>query len=188
MTFIATSVAMGTEECKRASKTGPAPSSRPFQATQHVSIAEVNNSTACFCAQGAALAGHRDGAVHRHVLPFTPSQSHESLSTAARAVIHSSLLRVKRPRNEGAVRGTELRWWQGSALRWEKGSQADHQQVSCFPPRRIDKPKALSLLLHTADISHPSKPWPLHSRWTKALMEEFFRQVGNLTCDCFKDK
>uniref|UniRef100_A0A674PMW4 Phosphodiesterase n=1 Tax=Takifugu rubripes TaxID=31033 RepID=A0A674PMW4_TAKRU len=41
---------------------------------------------------------------------------------------------------------------------------------------RIDKPKALSLLLHTADISHPSKPWPLHSRWTKALMEEFFRQ------------
>uniref|UniRef100_A0A8C7SRN4 3',5'-cyclic-nucleotide phosphodiesterase n=1 Tax=Oncorhynchus mykiss TaxID=8022 RepID=A0A8C7SRN4_ONCMY len=40
----------------------------------------------------------------------------------------------------------------------------------------IDKPKALSLLLHTADISHPSKPWGLHSRWTKALMEEFFRQ------------
>lgn len=45
---------------------------------------------------------------------------------------------------------------------------------------RIDKPKALSLLLHTADISHPSKPWALHSRWTKALMEEFFRQVGAL--------
>ncbi|XP_006629415.1 dual specificity calcium/calmodulin-dependent 3',5'-cyclic nucleotide phosphodiesterase 1B [Lepisosteus oculatus] len=41
---------------------------------------------------------------------------------------------------------------------------------------RIDKPKALSLLLHTADISHPTKPWPLHVRWTKALMEEFFRQ------------
>uniref|UniRef100_A0A8C5DPI9 Phosphodiesterase n=1 Tax=Gouania willdenowi TaxID=441366 RepID=A0A8C5DPI9_GOUWI len=41
---------------------------------------------------------------------------------------------------------------------------------------RIDKPKALSFLLHTADISHPSKPWALHSRWTKALMEEFFRQ------------
>ncbi|XP_024916120.1 calcium/calmodulin-dependent 3',5'-cyclic nucleotide phosphodiesterase 1B isoform X2 [Cynoglossus semilaevis] len=40
----------------------------------------------------------------------------------------------------------------------------------------IDKAKALSLLLHTADISHPSKPWALHSRWTKVLMEEFFRQ------------
>ncbi|KAJ8259522.1 hypothetical protein GJAV_G00170290 [Gymnothorax javanicus] len=41
---------------------------------------------------------------------------------------------------------------------------------------RIEKPKAMSLLLHTADISHPTKPWALHSRWTKALMEEFFRQ------------
>uniref|UniRef100_A0A8C9RT08 Phosphodiesterase n=1 Tax=Scleropages formosus TaxID=113540 RepID=A0A8C9RT08_SCLFO len=43
-------------------------------------------------------------------------------------------------------------------------------------PEGIEKPKALSLLLHTADISHPIKPWRLHSRWTKALMEEFFRQ------------
>uniref|UniRef100_H3A4S4 Phosphodiesterase n=1 Tax=Latimeria chalumnae TaxID=7897 RepID=H3A4S4_LATCH len=41
---------------------------------------------------------------------------------------------------------------------------------------RIEKPKALSLLLHTADISHPTKPWKMHSRWTKALMEEFFQQ------------
>lgn len=41
---------------------------------------------------------------------------------------------------------------------------------------RIDKPKALSLLLHAADISHPTKQWSVHSRWTKALMEEFFRQ------------
>ncbi|XP_032406442.1 calcium/calmodulin-dependent 3',5'-cyclic nucleotide phosphodiesterase 1B isoform X1 [Xiphophorus hellerii] len=48
---------------------------------------------------------------------------------------------------------------------------------SCLQQQeRMDKPKALSLLLHTADISHPSKPWALHSRWTKALMEEFFRQ------------
>lgn len=36
----------------------------------------------------------------------------------------------------------------------------------------------LSLLLHAADISHPTKQWSVHSRWTKALMEEFFRQVG----------
>ncbi|XP_069087130.1 dual specificity calcium/calmodulin-dependent 3',5'-cyclic nucleotide phosphodiesterase 1B isoform X1 [Pleurodeles waltl] len=40
----------------------------------------------------------------------------------------------------------------------------------------IDKSKALSLLLHAADISHPTKQWTVHSRWTKALMEEFFRQ------------
>lgn len=45
------------------------------------------------------------------------------------------------------------------------------------PLTRIDKSKALSLLLHAADISHPTKQWSVHSRWTKALMEEFFRQV-----------
>ncbi|XP_063069125.1 dual specificity calcium/calmodulin-dependent 3',5'-cyclic nucleotide phosphodiesterase 1A isoform X2 [Engraulis encrasicolus] len=43
-------------------------------------------------------------------------------------------------------------------------------------PEGIDKPKALSLMLHAADISHPAKGWRLHYRWTQALMEEFFRQ------------
>ncbi|KAL7865250.1 hypothetical protein SRHO_G00104970 [Serrasalmus rhombeus] len=43
-------------------------------------------------------------------------------------------------------------------------------------PEGIDKAKALSLMLHAADISHPAKRWNLHYRWTQALMEEFFRQ------------
>ncbi|KAI4904104.1 hypothetical protein NFI96_016269 [Prochilodus magdalenae] len=43
-------------------------------------------------------------------------------------------------------------------------------------PEGIDKAKALSLMLHAADISHPAKGWNLHYRWTQALMEEFFRQ------------
>uniref|UniRef100_A0A7N8WZR5 Phosphodiesterase n=1 Tax=Mastacembelus armatus TaxID=205130 RepID=A0A7N8WZR5_9TELE len=43
-------------------------------------------------------------------------------------------------------------------------------------PEEIDKPKALSLLLHTADISHPAKRWDLHHRWTTSLLEEFFEQ------------
>ncbi|XP_051566072.1 dual specificity calcium/calmodulin-dependent 3',5'-cyclic nucleotide phosphodiesterase 1A-like isoform X2 [Myxocyprinus asiaticus] len=43
-------------------------------------------------------------------------------------------------------------------------------------PEGIDKAKALSLMLHAADISHPAKGWKLHYRWTRALMEEFFRQ------------
>jgi calcium/calmodulin-dependent 3',5'-cyclic nucleotide phosphodiesterase len=43
----------------------------------------------------------------------------------------------------------------------------------------IDKPKALSLLLHCADISHPGKKWSLHERWTNLLMDEFFAQVIN---------
>ncbi|XP_068263329.1 dual specificity calcium/calmodulin-dependent 3',5'-cyclic nucleotide phosphodiesterase 1A isoform X1 [Nyctibius grandis] len=40
----------------------------------------------------------------------------------------------------------------------------------------VDKAKAMSLILHAADISHPAKSWELHYRWTTALMEEFFRQ------------
>ncbi|XP_076858293.1 dual specificity calcium/calmodulin-dependent 3',5'-cyclic nucleotide phosphodiesterase 1A isoform X2 [Brachyhypopomus gauderio] len=43
-------------------------------------------------------------------------------------------------------------------------------------PEGVDKAKALSLMLHAADISHPAKGWDLHYRWTQALMEEFFRQ------------
>lgn len=50
---------------------------------------------------------------------------------------------------------------------------------------RIDKPKALSLLLHTADISHPAKAWDLHHRWTMSLLEEFFRQVKMENCSVF---
>ncbi|XP_078071634.1 dual specificity calcium/calmodulin-dependent 3',5'-cyclic nucleotide phosphodiesterase 1A-like [Mustelus asterias] len=43
-------------------------------------------------------------------------------------------------------------------------------------PEAIDRPKAFSMLLHTADVSHPTKAWELHHRWTMALLEEFFRQ------------
>ncbi|KAI8125286.1 5'-cyclic nucleotide phosphodiesterase 1, Calcium/calmodulin-dependent 3' [Lucilia cuprina] len=40
----------------------------------------------------------------------------------------------------------------------------------------IDKSKALALVLHCCDISHPAKRWNLHHRWTMLLLEEFFRQ------------
>ncbi|XP_034475188.1 calcium/calmodulin-dependent 3',5'-cyclic nucleotide phosphodiesterase 1 isoform X3 [Drosophila innubila] len=40
----------------------------------------------------------------------------------------------------------------------------------------IDKSKALSLVLHCCDISHPAKHWDVHHRWTMLLLEEFFRQ------------
>ncbi|XP_073489840.1 dual specificity calcium/calmodulin-dependent 3',5'-cyclic nucleotide phosphodiesterase 1A isoform X2 [Aquarana catesbeiana] len=43
-------------------------------------------------------------------------------------------------------------------------------------PEGIDKSKAMSLILHAADISHPAKTWDMHQRWTDLLMEEFFRQ------------
>jgi hypothetical protein len=40
----------------------------------------------------------------------------------------------------------------------------------------IEKSKALALVLHCADISHPAKPWSIHQTWTQSLMEEFFKQ------------
>lgn len=41
----------------------------------------------------------------------------------------------------------------------------------------LDKPKTLSLILHSADIGHPTKDWTLHEKWTNLLVEEFFAQV-----------
>ncbi|BHF83659.1 Calcium/calmodulin-dependent 3',5'-cyclic nucleotide phosphodiesterase 1C [Sparganum proliferum] len=43
-------------------------------------------------------------------------------------------------------------------------------------PEIIDKLKALSLLVHCADIAHPCKDWKLHKHWSEILSEEFFRQ------------
>jgi calcium/calmodulin-dependent 3',5'-cyclic nucleotide phosphodiesterase len=43
-------------------------------------------------------------------------------------------------------------------------------------PENIEKAKALALVLHCADISHPGKPWIMHQTWTQSLMEEFFKQ------------
>lgn len=46
----------------------------------------------------------------------------------------------------------------------------------CLRIFRIDKNKALCLIVHACDISHPAKPWNLHERWTEGVLEEFFRQ------------
>ena len=53
----------------------------------------------------------------------------------------------------------------------------DINSILMFVYFSIDKTKALSLIVHCADISHPAKDWNLHHRWTELLMEEFFRQV-----------
>ena len=34
----------------------------------------------------------------------------------------------------------------------------------------------MCLLLHSADVSHPTKTWELHKEWTARCMEEFFNQ------------
>ena len=51
-----------------------------------------------------------------------------------------------------------------------------HNQLLIDHNKGEDKTTALSLLLHGADISHPSRPWKLHQQWTKMVQEEFFMQ------------
>lgn len=34
----------------------------------------------------------------------------------------------------------------------------------------------LNILLHLADISNPTKPWSVYSKWTELVMKEFWRQ------------
>ena len=48
-----------------------------------------------------------------------------------------------------------------------------HQPDSSSP---LERSKVLCAMLHSADISHPSKPWDIHKVWTSRLVNEFFRQ------------
>ncbi|KAL5237763.1 hypothetical protein ACI65C_005173 [Semiaphis heraclei] len=50
------------------------------------------------------------------------------------------------------------------------------KQLIASPEPTIDKSKAMSMILHCADISHPAKEWNMHYRWTSLLLEEFFLQ------------
>lgn len=43
-------------------------------------------------------------------------------------------------------------------------------------PESMRKINILSYVLHSADISHPCKPWEMHHQWTTMVVEEFFRQ------------
>ena len=48
---------------------------------------------------------------------------------------------------------------------------------SSSAPDTLDRGSTMGFIVHAADISHPTKVWDLHSRWTDGLVEEFFRQV-----------
>lgn len=49
--------------------------------------------------------------------------------------------------------------------------QSHNAETSSF-----DKNKVLCLLVHSCDVSHPSKRWDIHHQWTSRCMEEFFVQ------------
>lgn len=178
---------MGMKECITASTNGQVPSSPPFHAAQQISIIQGQRFNRLFFCTGSCARWSSRWCCPQTCPPiYSKSKPSKPVySSKSGNSVPQTLLWVKRSLNDGPVRDTELRKREGMLARlrptlWEC-SNMSHPYSN-----RIDKPKALSLLLHTADISHPSKPWPLHSRWTKALMEEFFRQVGNLTCDCLR--
>ncbi|GAA50901.1 calcium/calmodulin-dependent 3' 5'-cyclic nucleotide phosphodiesterase [Clonorchis sinensis] len=54
--------------------------------------------------------------------------------------------------------------------------QIKNMKTMITMPEDVDKTKALSLIVHCADIGHPAKKWSLHEQWTNMLCEEFFRQ------------
>ena len=51
-----------------------------------------------------------------------------------------------------------------------------NQRLVTFCILSIDKTKVMCLLLHSADVAHPTKEWSLHKEWTARCMEEFFSQ------------
>ncbi|XP_063678943.1 dual specificity calcium/calmodulin-dependent 3',5'-cyclic nucleotide phosphodiesterase 1A-like isoform X5 [Bolinopsis microptera] len=55
-------------------------------------------------------------------------------------------------------------------------TQIKNMQNALFNPSTVNRNTAMTLILHCADISHPTKTWGLHKKWTDNLMEEFFCQ------------
>ena len=70
------------------------------------------------------------------------------------------------------------------SLPWSVGQRItldarQEMKKSCSAPDTLDRGSTMGFIVHAADISHPTKVWDLHSRWTDGLVEEFFRQVCN---------
>lgn len=43
-----------------------------------------------------------------------------------------------------------------------------------FDMREKDKSMMMDLILHTADVGNPARPWELCERWTFRILTEFF--------------
>ena len=55
--------------------------------------------------------------------------------------------------------------------------QIKEMKQAVVKPDTLDRGSTMAFIVHAADISHPTKVWELHIRWTDGLVEEFFRQV-----------
>ena len=56
--------------------------------------------------------------------------------------------------------------------------QIKEMKKAVVTPDTLDRGSTMAFIVHSADISHPTKVWDLHKKWTDGLVEEFFRQVG----------
>ena len=56
--------------------------------------------------------------------------------------------------------------------------QIKEMKKAVVTPDTLDRGSTMAFIVHAADISHPTKVWDLHKKWTDGLVEEFFRQVG----------
>lgn len=54
--------------------------------------------------------------------------------------------------------------------------QLNKMQESLKNSEPLKKAPAMCLILHSADISNPAKPYSIHRRWTDSLLEEYFTQ------------
>ena len=57
--------------------------------------------------------------------------------------------------------------------------QIKEMKQAVVKPDTLDRGSTMAFIVHAADISHPTKVWELHIRWTDGLVEEFFRQVNS---------
>ena len=58
--------------------------------------------------------------------------------------------------------------------------QIKEMKTAVVKPDTLDRGSTMAFIVHAADISHPTKVWELHKRWTDGLVEEFFRQVRSV--------
>ena len=103
--------------------------------------------------------------------PHTPLYPHLTPSTPPRySLLRGPLEATPRPATP-LPDSTDFR------LRPPHGTPLRRLKPSNSAFHSMDKSKAMSLVIHCADISHPAKTWEIHHRWTTLLLEEFFLQV-----------
>ena len=109
--------------------------------------------------EGISDIGNWYGASNRHVITFSTNQGKHQSNTYLE--------------NIEACLGARVFDHRITVDAWQE------MKKSCSAPDSLDRGSTMGFIVHAADISHPTKVWDLHSRWTDGLVEEFFRQVCN---------